>query len=253
MSEVNFIQLTSIGQNFSSAEYPSDLAPLPNNPNYTTLESQGYIAVFDLTLSSSFIDDNGTIHKQGQQSQCASDNCLQIFNAIVNRCTLSLCSGGCSDLPAGQWNTHYIGGYHQKVSPCGTYSMFTLNCTNNIVNSDCSRWHSRWQPSYTTTSTSTSYSVQLYTNTDNYQFTWTNPTTTMTSGVMVSTMTGPGWTTMTPLMYTIDSTNTGWVPNPTYDGPTFSPRSSSVATTSSPTPTMTRMGQSIPIETQLAN
>ena len=80
------LQLTRTGENFGSPEYPTDLAVLPNNPNYTALEQEGYVAVFELTIGSSYIDNNGTIHKQGQKSQCASDNCLRIFDAIINRC-----------------------------------------------------------------------------------------------------------------------------------------------------------------------
>jgi hypothetical protein len=78
--------LTIADDNFSSPEYPTDLSPLLNNPNYTSIEQQGFIAVFDLTLATSTIDENGTIHKRGSRDQCAEDNCIRIYDAIINRC-----------------------------------------------------------------------------------------------------------------------------------------------------------------------
>ena len=50
---------------------------------------------------------------------------------------------------------------------------------------------------------------------------------------MVSTVTGTDWTSITPIVFTVDSTFTGYAPNPSFDGPTFSPRFSTVVSTSS--------------------
>jgi hypothetical protein len=76
----------STGESFSSAELPTDLSPLPHDTNYTATEEQGFVAVFDLIIASSYIDQNATIHVQGSEKQCAADNCVRIFDAIVNRC-----------------------------------------------------------------------------------------------------------------------------------------------------------------------
>ncbi|RMZ75441.1 hypothetical protein DV737_g5301, partial [Chaetothyriales sp. CBS 132003] len=73
-------------ENFTSAIYPSDLTEQPGSPNYTAIEQEGFIGVFDFILASSYVDENGIIQVRGQMDQCAKDNCVDIFNAMVDRC-----------------------------------------------------------------------------------------------------------------------------------------------------------------------
>ena len=81
--------LTSSGGNYSMPGYPRDLALLPGSANFTAMEESGLIVEFDFTRLSS-IEIKETIFTHGTEEQCFRDNCLKIFESIVNRCEQSM-------------------------------------------------------------------------------------------------------------------------------------------------------------------